>query len=244
MLARVIVKAVVHDDRRIPIEIVASVGYGRATRSFTVPVYVLARSDMIVMPDEQPVPHHGLTHPIPPPVPRWLGPIGNVPNAAESEVGEAPMGVVNDGPAPMAADVEILHEGHAQVEDGDQRIPAVLDQDVTVTNAVATVLEKNTLVAAHVAQNAATAGKAIGDFALSPAAADFQASGGLEAGFPEPIEDTVMEEHEEEGHQITPVQPVSRILFLGSAISEVIPLPLSFNHVAISTPMILDLLSQ
>lgn len=97
MLSLVIVKAVLHDDKRIPPDVVVSSGFGPRTKSFTAPVYVLSRKDMVVVEDEQPVPPIGLAHPLPPEAPRWMGPIGNVPQvssqAEESQVGDAPMSI-------------------------------------------------------------------------------------------------------------------------------------------------------
>lgn len=68
--ARLIVKAALHEDRHIPPDVVISMGSGRHTKSFTVPVYVIARQDVMIGPDEQPVPPNGIAHPVPPPAPR------------------------------------------------------------------------------------------------------------------------------------------------------------------------------
>lgn len=93
--ARVIVKAVVHDHCRIPPHVVVSTGCGRATKSWTVPIYVLSSQDLVIPPDEAPVPPHGLPHPIPPPAPRWLGP-APWHHAEHDQVANDPMGNVHD----------------------------------------------------------------------------------------------------------------------------------------------------
>lgn len=49
--------------------------------------------------DEQPIPPNGLAHPIPPEEPRWIGPVGDLPQPAASEVGDAPVGNVLDAPS-------------------------------------------------------------------------------------------------------------------------------------------------
>lgn len=106
--ARVIVQAVLHDERRIPPDVVVSTGTGPRTESFTVPVYVLSSQNAVAIEDEQPIPPQGPPHPIPPPAPRWIGTVGNVPQghmqAEESQVGDAPMSNVQD---PADADMGI-----------------------------------------------------------------------------------------------------------------------------------------
>lgn len=76
VLARVVLKAVLHDERKIPPDVVVSTGFGTQARSFTIPVYVLSKHEIVQVEDEQPVPPHGLAHPLPHPAPGWLGPIG------------------------------------------------------------------------------------------------------------------------------------------------------------------------
>lgn len=102
-------------------------GFGRNSRSWTVPVYVLSRLDMLVMPDEQPVPDNGLAHSIPPPAPRWMGPIGGMPQAEGSEVGEANPGVVHDGQGQVDQDPIQLEEANNGVNEGSD-IPNLSDQ--------------------------------------------------------------------------------------------------------------------
>lgn len=101
VLSRVILKVVVHDDRRIPPDVVVSTGFGCSTKSFTIPVYVLSRQNLVQVKDEQPVPANGLAHPLPPQNPRWMGPLGgppqvNLPQAEESQVGDAPVSIHED----------------------------------------------------------------------------------------------------------------------------------------------------
>lgn len=43
VFARVIVKAVLHNDRQIPPDVVVSIGFGRHTKTWMVPVYILSR---------------------------------------------------------------------------------------------------------------------------------------------------------------------------------------------------------
>lgn len=100
VMARLVVKVVLHDEHRIPPDVVVSPGYGRGSKSWMVPIYVLSRRDLVIPPDEQLVPPHGVSHPLPPHAPRWMGPMGiaNRAPAAHSEVGDAPMGDVQNNP--------------------------------------------------------------------------------------------------------------------------------------------------
>lgn len=141
ILSRVLVKVVVHDDHIIPPDVVVLAGVGRGTKSRTVPIYLLSRTDILVMPDEQPVPVDGLSHPVPPPAPRWMGPIGNWPNAQAvnnaqgtgSEVGEANMGAVHDDPEAMdSSEGNALNNLEAPV--------AIGEEGATVVVAVAEVI--------------------------------------------------------------------------------------------------------
>ncbi|GJN24108.1 hypothetical protein PR202_gb11826 [Eleusine coracana subsp. coracana] len=99
VLARVIAKAVLHDDRRIPPDVVISTGSGPHTRSWTVPVYLLSRQDEIQVADEEGMPQDGIAHPMPPYAPRWMGPVGDWLHDGESQGDHAPM--EQDQVAPM-----------------------------------------------------------------------------------------------------------------------------------------------
>lgn len=104
VLSCLIVKAVLHDDRRIPPDVVVLLGSGPATKTWTVPVFLISRQDVVIPQDEQPVPPDGLAHPIPPEAPGWAGlfmqpPQGHAqgaPAAELSEVREASIGNVHD----------------------------------------------------------------------------------------------------------------------------------------------------
>lgn len=101
VLSRFIVKVVVHDDRRIPPDVVVSTGFGRGTKSCTILVYVLSRQNLVQVEDEQPVSANGLAHPLTPQNPRWTGPLGdppqgNMPQAEESQVGDVPVSNIQD----------------------------------------------------------------------------------------------------------------------------------------------------
>lgn len=84
MLARLIVKAVLHDDSRIPPNVVVSLGARLGTKSWTCPVYVLSRQDIVVPQYEQLVPPNGLAHPIPPEASGWPGQMQPLPAPAQN----------------------------------------------------------------------------------------------------------------------------------------------------------------
>lgn len=99
VMARLVVKVVLHDKHRIPPDVVISTGYGRGTKSWIVVIYVLSCKDLVVPPYEQPIPPHGLALYLPPNAPRQMDPVGDVARAAHSELGEASIGMDHDNPA-------------------------------------------------------------------------------------------------------------------------------------------------
>lgn len=173
VLARLIVKVVLHDDRRIPPDVVVSMGAGPGTKSWTVPVYVLSRQDIVIPQDKQPIPPNGLAHPIPPEAPGWawqmqppLAPAQDPKAlAAElSEVGKASVGNVHNdameqdqGLSDAASDA--LHEdsaagqenseqGMQPNEEGMQSADSVEDIDLR-DNYVPPACDANAQMAAH-----------------------------------------------------------------------------------------------
>lgn len=124
-----IVKVVLHDDRQVPPDVL-SMGSGQNAKIWTVPVYILSRQDMIIAPDEQPIPPNVLAHPVPPEAPRWMGPIGEPPQAAASEVGEASARHVHDAlqQMNMAAEVAIqVPQDDVQLNKNAPLSPAAAD---------------------------------------------------------------------------------------------------------------------
>lgn len=79
ILARVVVKVVLHDRRRIPPEVVVTAGDPPRAKSWMVPVFVLSASNILELGDEDPLPAVGISHPLPPYAPRWIGPHGMPP---------------------------------------------------------------------------------------------------------------------------------------------------------------------
>ncbi|KAF8692472.1 hypothetical protein HU200_039569 [Digitaria exilis] len=69
--ARVVCKVHLNDDARIPDDVVVSAGLHPRVRSWTCPIFLLKRKDVINLGDEDgfPPPDGGLAHPFPPPPP-------------------------------------------------------------------------------------------------------------------------------------------------------------------------------
>lgn len=84
--ARIIVKALVHREHDISDSFVVTIGEGRRTRTFTIPVFILVASDLVEGGDEQPPHDNGIPHPLPYPAPQWMQPPGV--NSASSNVME------------------------------------------------------------------------------------------------------------------------------------------------------------
>lgn len=66
-VARIIVKALVNKEQDTPDDIVVSAGEGPCICSFTVPIFILSPTDVVVGADEQPPPNDGPAHPMPHP---------------------------------------------------------------------------------------------------------------------------------------------------------------------------------
>lgn len=104
-IARVVVKVLINKEDDTPDDIVVSPGDSPKAPSWTVPVYILHAQDLLVYGDEEPLPPFGPVHPIPHPIPRWVGVEGELsqvhgPAGAlrdDASVGNAPM--VQDPPA-------------------------------------------------------------------------------------------------------------------------------------------------
>ncbi|CAN6311229.1 unnamed protein product [Urochloa humidicola] len=105
-LARLIVKVLVNQDADVPDSITLSVGTYPHVRSWTVPVYLLSATDVVLGGDEDPIPVEGPTHPLPHPAPGWMGPVG-------PPVEDEPMEDAASGAAVPGAAVEDLG-GHDQ----------------------------------------------------------------------------------------------------------------------------------
>lgn len=70
--ARVVCEVHLHDESHIADDVVVSVGIHPRVRTWTCPIYLLKRHDIINLGDEDGFPHAdgGLAHPFPPPPPR------------------------------------------------------------------------------------------------------------------------------------------------------------------------------
>ncbi|KAF8714080.1 hypothetical protein HU200_028079 [Digitaria exilis] len=88
--ARVVCKILLHDEAKIPDDVVVSVGLEPRVRTWTCPVYVLKRKGVQIPGDEDvfPPPDGGLAHPFPPPPPRWMGMDGPNDGPGASAIGE------------------------------------------------------------------------------------------------------------------------------------------------------------
>lgn len=94
ILARVIVKVYLNDDRKIPSSVKINAGLPSKGRSWTVPVFLLKKKNVIELPDEEGFVTVGPLHPMPPQPPRWSRPTpparyGTTP--AASNVGDVGM---------------------------------------------------------------------------------------------------------------------------------------------------------
>ncbi|CAN6224027.1 unnamed protein product [Urochloa humidicola] len=74
--SRLVIKALVNKYSDIPDSVTVSTGSGPLARSWTVPVFLLSASDIVLGGDEEPILVDGLTHPMPQPAPEWMGPHG------------------------------------------------------------------------------------------------------------------------------------------------------------------------
>ncbi|KAF8711352.1 hypothetical protein HU200_029381 [Digitaria exilis] len=107
--ARVVCKVHLHDDARIPDDVVVATGLEPRVRTWTCPIVVLKRKGVTMLEDEDifPPADGDLAHPFPPPPPRWLG--MDDPNAdapAVSESANGPSGDVNMPDPPAANDAD------------------------------------------------------------------------------------------------------------------------------------------
>lgn len=74
-LARVVVKIYLNDDKKIPDSVKVNAGVPSKGKSWTVPCYVLKKSNVQDLPDEEAFVTMGPLHPMPAPAPRWSGPV-------------------------------------------------------------------------------------------------------------------------------------------------------------------------
>jgi len=74
-LARVIVKVYLNDDGKIPDSVKVNAGLPSKGISWTVPIFVLKKKNVLELPDEEAYVTTGPLHPMPPQPPRWIGPI-------------------------------------------------------------------------------------------------------------------------------------------------------------------------
>ncbi|CAL4979205.1 unnamed protein product [Urochloa decumbens] len=84
--SRLVVRVLVNKDADVPDSVTLSVGTYPRVRTWTVPVFVLSATDVILGGDEEPLPD-GPTHPLPNPAPGWMGPLGA--HAAGGNLGDA-----------------------------------------------------------------------------------------------------------------------------------------------------------
>ncbi|CAO2168125.1 unnamed protein product [Urochloa humidicola] len=121
-LARLIVKVLVNKDADIPESITVSAGTDPRIRTWTVPIFLLQASDVVLGGDEQPLPVDGPIHPITPPAPRWMGPHGPGAGAAGAADGSAAGGADNAGSNSTAGgqDAEAVPMEDLQVPSGQE----------------------------------------------------------------------------------------------------------------------------
>ncbi|CAO2189797.1 unnamed protein product [Urochloa humidicola] len=75
--SRLVVKALVNSDSDVPDSVTVSAGLSPLAHSWTVPIFLLNASDVVMGGDEDPIPVEGPTHPMPHhQVPSWMGPHG------------------------------------------------------------------------------------------------------------------------------------------------------------------------
>jgi hypothetical protein len=91
-VARIIVKVLVNNEQDIPDDFVVTVGEAPRVHPFTVPVYILAATDVVDGGDEQLPPKNSPAHPLPHPAPHWT-PMQEQSISANSDavVGDAPL---------------------------------------------------------------------------------------------------------------------------------------------------------
>ncbi|CAN6343856.1 unnamed protein product [Urochloa humidicola] len=75
--SRLVVKALVNKDSDVPDRVTVSAGLSPLAKTWTVPIFLLNASDVVMGGDEDPIPVDGPTHPMPNhPAPGWMGPRG------------------------------------------------------------------------------------------------------------------------------------------------------------------------
>ncbi|CAO2189293.1 unnamed protein product [Urochloa humidicola] len=121
-LGRLVVKVLVNKDANVPESVTLSAGSEPRIRTWTVPIFLLHASDVILGGDEQPLPVDGLIHPMLPQAPRWMGSHGYVLGAGhvvDNQDAGSGNGDGNGSGNP---------QGAAQAEDDIIMQEAVLDQ--------------------------------------------------------------------------------------------------------------------
>lgn len=153
-VARIIVKALVNKEQDTPDDIVVSAGEGPCICSFTVPIFILSPTDVVVGADEQPPPNDGPAHPMPHPAACWMHVNADVDSKGSNvEVGD--IGVAPDDPMENDAAVGDTVVGDDHHEDRIQQPLEKLDGELV-----------RVVLGDHVS-------------CLSPTAKDFESSVGL-----------------------------------------------------------------
>ncbi|CAN6230933.1 unnamed protein product [Urochloa humidicola] len=168
-LCRLIVKVLVNKDSDVPESITLAAGSEPRIRTWTVPVYLLKVSDVVLGGNEQPLPEDGPIHPMPNRAPRWMGPhgpgVGFVDDNVEAEHEAGNMGAGSNN----VGDAGDMGEGNNNNEDADaerqleQGLPGKVGQQQSLPGGVPKVSKQTS---------------------FSGASADFAASGGMKRDLP------------------------------------------------------------
>ncbi|CAO2200609.1 unnamed protein product [Urochloa humidicola] len=157
-VARVICRVLVNKDADVPDSVTVSMGTFPRVHTWTVPVFLLSTTDVVMGGDEEPIPVTGPTHPMPHQAPGWMGPVG--PHAADVNMEDAASGA-----ADMGGGMAGLADAEQQRELSAERIDKAAD---VAPHENSGSLSKNTkAVSTH-----------------SGASADFAASGGIKSTTP------------------------------------------------------------
>ncbi|CAO2180138.1 unnamed protein product [Urochloa humidicola] len=98
-VSRVVARVLVNKDADVPDSLTVSVGTLPHVHTWTVPVFLLSATDVVLGGDEEPIPVDGPTHPMAHPAPGWMGP---VPPAADVNMEDAASGAAGLGGAERA----------------------------------------------------------------------------------------------------------------------------------------------
>lgn len=125
--SRVVVKVFLHDEARIPDDVVVSAGIEPRVSSWTCHVVILKRKNFAINGDEDlfPPADGGVAHPVPPQPPRWMGMHGPAHNPQNQVVGEGSHSA--QGPS---GDVDMSNAASGDVGDVDNdRVSDILDMN-------------------------------------------------------------------------------------------------------------------